>query len=93
MRELFSPLKFALGDFKIGDEIWWFKLVLNKMCMYNFCVGPGHIELVHDTIKEVKDGHLICWDWRKHPEDIWGKTHTQAWENLKNQLGKWGPLD
>lgn len=62
-------------------------------CLYSFALRPGEIELVHDTIKEIKDGWLICWHAQKQPQDIWGKTRKEAWERLKADLEKWGSLE
>lgn len=83
-------------EFKIGDEVWWFKLKSSVESMaYSFssAIRPGDIELVHDQVKEIKDDLLQCWHCCKRKEEIWGKSRFEAWENLKKEIEKWGALD
>lgn len=80
-------------DFKIGDEIWWFK-IRNKNDSMGYCfnLSPGDIELVHDQIKEINNESLICWHCVRYAEGVWGKSRQEAWSNLKKDLEKWGHL-
>ena len=80
-------------NYEVNDEVWWFKIGPQAGCMYSFTLKPGDIELVHDTIKEIKDGWLICWHSQKKPSDVWGKTREEAWQTLKAQIEKWGVLE
>ena len=83
----------AILDFSVGDEVWWFKIGNQAGCLYHFALRPGDIELVHDTIKEIKDGDLHCWHCVKRPQDIWGKTRREAWKTLKSEMEEWGKLE
>jgi hypothetical protein len=79
-------------NYEVNDEVWWFKIGQQAGCLYSFALKPGDIELVHDTIKEIKDGMLICWHTQKRPSDVWGKTRNEAWATLRRNLEHWGKL-
>lgn len=79
-------------NYEIGDEVWWFKINDTQGVMYHLALAPGQIELVHDTIKEFKEGRLVCWHTTKSPSEVWGKTRQEAWDRLKSELEKWGSL-
>lgn len=90
-------MKETLSDilnYFIGDDIYWFKISSEGYSqLYTNSILPGHIELVHDSIKEIKDGNLCCWHTTKRPHEIWGKSREEAWETLKQQLQQWGALE
>lgn len=85
------PDVLAIFDYKVGDEIWWFKYDSHEL--YTTNLMPGKIELVHDVIKEIKDGHLYCWHSSKKPHEVWGKSRKEAWAKLKSHIEKWGSLE
>lgn len=78
-------------DFKVGDEIWWFRDAFSQSCAA--MIYPGDIELVHDTIKEIKAHNLIFWHCTLQANHVWGKTRKEAWARLKSDIEKWGSLD
>jgi hypothetical protein len=84
-------------DFKVGDEIWWFKIRTNASSGfslgYSNHLTPDQIELVHDVVTDVQDGTLICWHGSHSPKDIWGKSRQEAWARLKTETEKWGPVE
>ena len=86
-------------DFKVGDEVWWFKVNTPNPSSYGYHLNlsPGEIELVHDQIKEIKEDDenvlLVCWHCHKRSNDVWGKTRQEAWNKLKENMEQWGALD
>ena len=84
-------------QFKIGDEIWWFKLRTNASSGfsmgYSTSLPPDAIELVHDVITDIKEDALICWHGTHYEKDVWGKSRKEAWARLKNEIAKWGVLE
>lgn len=83
-------------DFKVGDEIWWFKTkTKTEGLTYGFSLNipTGGIELVHDQIKEIQGDMLQCWHCCRTKDEVWGKTRFEAWNKLKDELEKWGALD
>ena len=83
--------------FKIGDEIWWFKVRSKNHSSfglgYNSQLSPDEIELVHDVITDIQDDTLICWHGSHHPRDVWGKSRSEAWSRLKKEIEKWGSVE
>lgn len=75
-------------DFEPGDKIWWFK----SNCMYGCCI-PINIELIHDTVKEVKNGVIYCEHSIRYPREVWGKSRREAWKNLKDRIEKGGIVE
>lgn len=77
------------NNFEIGDQVWWFRG--NQMGSRKIILGT--VELVHDVITDIQDGLLMCWHSTLLPQNIWGKTRQEAWDRLKQDIEKWGPLD
>ncbi len=84
-------------DFKVGDEIWWFKVRAwgsSAFGMgYTNTIDPGAIELVHDVITDIEGETLICWHGTHRAKEVWGKTRKDAWARLKTEIEKWGAVE
>jgi hypothetical protein len=80
-------------DYKIGDEVWWFKAsAIGNHTAWGLV--PGKVELVHDVITQIIDDDTIVCHFGIHKKnDIWGKTRPEAFSRLKEDLEKWGKLE
>ena len=72
--------------FKVGDEVWWFKVGRQCSYVYTRDLVPDSIELVHDIITCIDGDSLVCWHSTKDRADIWGKTRQEAWDRLKHSI-------
>lgn len=85
------------SKFKVGDEVWWFKVRANGNSAYGmgYCnnIDPDTIELVHDVVTDIQDESLICWHGTHRAKEIWGKTRQEAWSRLKKEIEKWGAVE
>lgn len=81
--------------FKVGDEVWWFKIKNKNNPGMGYCsfLSPDEIELVHDVVTDIQDNTLICWHGSHNYMDIWGKSRKAAWARLKTNIEKWGPVE
>lgn len=82
-------------DFKVGNEIWWFKNKYFFDAGYHFSsnIKPDGIELVHDVITEINGDILTTWHGLHRKEDVWGNTRQDAWDRLKSSIEYWGKLE
>jgi hypothetical protein len=84
-------------EFKIGEEIWWFRIDSNgnELRSPYFAVGLNNIELVHDIVKKdssANDEQVCGFYTIIYKTYICGKTRQEAFNSLKQYLEKWGPL-
>lgn len=89
--------KTTLSTFKVGDEVWWFKVRSSGSSAfgmgYTNHIDPDTIELVHDVITDIQDETFICWHGTHRAKDIWGKSRKEAWSRLKKEIEKWGAVE
>lgn len=80
---------YKIEDFKIGDEIWWFKShdIVSRLCR-------SKVWLVNDIITKINDSYVETFHTRVvDANEIWGRTRQEAWNNLKSEIEQWGKLE
>lgn len=77
-------------DFKVGDEVWWFQGSLET---YTGHIAPDELDLIHDVVKNIKNGRIYCFHGSHDPKAIWGKSRKEAWKRLKSRVEEWGELE
>jgi hypothetical protein len=82
-----------LHDYKVGDEVWWFKVKFENYLEYLVNIKVDNIQLVHDIVTKVSDDEITCFHVRLNPSNIWGKSRQEAWNKLKETLEVWGKLE